>query len=278
MLDAIPFEYASPQAPLIVIEGTLGENPENAQIVVDTGACAPFPVFISTAEARHLGLSLSKDVTPGTTTAIGAEPQTYKTGTLSSVRIGPMTLQKAEVAVVPMIDEMNQHTGRPIAAIIGYQFLRNQRILIDYQKRKIDFTAPAGADGDALPFVLAANKPIILVQTMVNGTGPFTFEIDTGATVTSLSPETAKRAQVRQTGEGRLAGAAGAVTVSRADANIRVGPIAFDLKNVSVTSGLTGLSAAAGTRVDGILGLDYLYRTRLTIDYPQSKVWISPPR
>ncbi len=273
MLDAIPFEYVSPQAPLIAVEGRLGPKDKRSRIVVDTGATAPFAVFLSPEKARALGLSLSEEITPGATTAIGGGPQTYRTGTLPSVAIGPVRLAQTPVAVVPMIDEMSRQAGQPIGGIIGYQFLRNQRVSIDYGKRRIDLAAPTiGAGGT--PFALAARKPIILVETMVNGTGPFVFEIDTGATITSLSPETAQKAHVAATGEGTLGGAGGSVAVKRGDAQIKVGDIAFDLRNVTVTDSLAGISQAAGSPVDGILGLDYFYRTKLTIDYPASTVWI----
>ncbi|MEC4594260.1 aspartyl protease family protein [Nitrospirillum amazonense] len=281
MSGAIPFDYASQQAPLIVVEGQLGEQAEKGRIVVDTGATAPFPIFLSVSRAQRLHLPLSGDVTPESSTAIGGGPQTYREGELPAFSIGPVKLEHAKVAVLPMIDAMTRQVGTPIDGIVGYQFLRNYRFSIDYVAHQIDFAAAMGRDADALSFSLGLKKPLILVQATVNGTGPFTFEIDTGATVTTLSPEAAERAGVVATGDGVLGGAGGTVAVRRGDARVTLGPVSYDLRNLSISDRLSAISSATGSTVEGILGLDFLYRTRLTIDYPSAKVWIvgtSPSR
>ncbi|WP_044560066.1 aspartyl protease family protein [Azospirillum sp. B4] len=280
MVDAVPFDYASRQAPLIVVEGRLGEQSTKGRIVVDTGATAPFPIFLSVSRAQGLHLPLSGDITPDSSTAIGGGAQTYREGELSAFSIGPIKLEHAKVAVLPMIDAMTQQVGPPVDAIVGYQFLRGHRFSIDYSARQIDFAAPAGRDADALSFSLGQRKPLILVETTVNGAGPFIFEIDTGATVTTLSPDVAERTGVAITGEGTLGGAGGTVAIRRGDARVALGPVGYSLRNVSISDHLSAISSAAGSKVDGILGLDFLYRTKLTIDYPASKVWIvetSPP-
>ncbi|MDV6330967.1 pepsin/retropepsin-like aspartic protease family protein [Asticcacaulis sp. 201] len=278
MLDTLPFEYASAKAPLLVVKGQLGESRAPVSVVLDTGAGAPFSLFLSTKVAKSLSLALSDEIVPETSTAVGSKRQGYRTADLPFFSLGPVKLVHTPVAVLPMIDDMAGQIGRPVDAIIGYQFLRDRRFSINYPMRKIDLSASAPSEGEAIAFTLAAKKPIILVQAKVNGEGPFTFEIDTGATVTSLSPETAARAHITPTGEGVLGGAGGAVTVKRADANLAVGTVKFDLKNVTITDSLTGISTAAGSQIDGIVGLDYFYRTTLIIDYPNAKVWIALPK
>ena len=185
----VPFEYASVQAPLIVVEGRLGEATKKARIVIDTGATAPYAAYLSVSRGRALKLSLSDEKRPEASTAIGDATQAYREGELSNITIGPLQRKAARVAVMPMIDAMTQSVGKPVDAIIGYEFLRTYRFSIDYPSRQIDFAARAGPDEQALSFHLAQKKPLVLIQAMVNGRGPFTFEIDTGATVTSLSPD-----------------------------------------------------------------------------------------
>lgn len=270
----VPFEYASAQAPLIVVEGRLGEAAKKARIVLDTGATAPYAAFLSVSRAQALKLPLSDEKTPKGSTAIGDAAQTYREAELSDITIGPIKRKAARVAVMPMIDAMTQQVGKPVDAIIGYEFLRTYRFSIDYPARRIDFSAPAGPDAQALSFHLALKKPLVLVLAMVNGRGPFAFEIDTGATVTSLSPDVAERAGIVANGAGMLSGAGGTVAIRQGYARVSLGPVSYDLSHISISDHLSRISSAAGSQVDGIVGLDFLYRTRLTIDYPASKVWI----
>jgi predicted aspartyl protease len=276
MLDAVPFDYASPQAPLIVVEGRIGKDGRKANVVVDTGGTAPFEVAISEAVAKSQKLALSAEIAPPTTTAVGPARQTYRTGRLERFSLGPVTLGPVDVAVVPMIDRMEGQVGRRIDAIVGQHFLRARTISIDYAARTIDLEAPAGSAADALHFTPGRDKPLILVQARVNGAGPFTLEIDTGATGTTLSPEAAKQAGVEAKGQGVLGGAGGAVSVGFGEASVSFGPTTRQLPRVVISEAMTGISKAVGTPIDGILGFDFFAGAKLTIDYPRHELWLIP--
>lgn len=271
----IPFEFASQQAPLIVAQGKAGEGQEDATVVIDTGGTAPFPVFISTAMASRLRLAQSEEITPADTTAVGPERQRYRTARLDRFDLGPVTLGPTQIAVLPMIDEMSAHVGRRIDAIVGYTFLQDRIVSIDYAAQQVDLAASPGSNPQAISFTLAARKPMILVQASVNGVGPLTMEIDTGATATALSPSAAERAGIVTLGEGRQGGANGAIAVGVGQGTFAFGGVERALAPVAITEAMTPISAAAGTSIDGILGTDFFKGSRLVIDYPRRKLWLT---
>jgi hypothetical protein len=274
-MDAIPFEYASPQAPLIVLEARIGDGRDKAAVVLDTGGAAPFDVILGQAVAQRLGLSLGDEVTPPDTTAVGSRKQTYRVGKLTRFTLGPVALASIDVAVTPMVDQMGPQVGRRVDAIVGRHFLRTRTVSIDYVARRLDLDAKAGAEDAAIAFTEGRLKPLTLVRAMVNGQGPFTLEIDTGATGTTLSAEAAARAGVASRGEGALGGAGGSVSVGLGEATVTFGPVTRALPRVAISSAMDGISAATGTRIDGILGTDFFAGTRLTIDYPGKRLWLS---
>lgn len=272
---ALDFEFATPQVKLIVLKGVI-DGYGSASVVFDSGATAPFDVFISGAVAAHLTLPQSGEIAPPQTTAVGAQRQTYRTARLPGFNLGPVTLKDSAVAVVPMIDGMAAQVGRPVDAIVGQQFLKSRVFAIDYAARKIALRASPGDDATAIRFVLAPAKPLLLVHARINGRGPFTLQIDTGATGTSLSPDAASRADVTSVGAGVLGGAGGAVAVQVGQARVAFGPLERGLAAVAITEAMTKISAAAGTTIDGILGGDFYQDACLTIDYPGRRLWLGP--
>jgi hypothetical protein len=47
------------------------------------------------------------------------------------------------------------------------------------------------------------------------------------------------------------------------------------LAPVIISAELDRLSARHSTRIDGILGLDWMMRSRMTIDYPGQRMWVA---
>ncbi len=123
----------------------------------------------------------------------------------------------------------------------------------------------------SVPFRLASeDKPIILLEASVNGQGPFSFILDTGATVPILCLETAKKLGINPTsGKEDIGHAAGGqVQVSLVSlASIKIGEAEVrDLK--AAVMDLVNLKQAIGD-LDGVIGYTFLSRFRVTIDYPK---------
>ncbi|CAN5404515.1 hypothetical protein BH09PSE1_BH09PSE1_10990 [soil metagenome] len=272
---AITFQPASIHAPLMVVDGRVDPAGPVA-VVFDTGASAPFDVFLSPSLASRLSLPLSEEIAPPDTTAVGSARQTYRTARLDHFALGPVVLSQNTVAVVPMIDSMEAQVGRRVDAIVGHHLVRDRTIAIDYAARRIDLTATPGSGETAIPFTLAVRKPLTLVAVTINGFGPFQLEIDTGATGTTLSPDAAGRAGIQAAGRGRLGGAGGGVDVRLGQAILSFGPVSRTVA-VAISPAIDAIAASAGSPVDGILGGDFFAETCLTIDYPGSRLWLTAP-
>jgi hypothetical protein len=113
-------------------------------------------------------------------------------------------------------------------------------------------TTRAQDAGDTVGFQL--RDGVILVETTVNGKGPFTFVVDTGAGMTVLKPETA----------GKLGLGERIVEVD----SIAVGKAAAKKVKVAV--------AGVPDGCDGVLGYTFLSRFVSTIDYRAGTIRLAP--
>lgn len=112
------------------------------------------------------------------------------------------------------------------------------------------------------------DRYLILVQTRINGVGPFDFLLDTGTTRTVIDPDLARQLQAPVIGEVSLTG----VLQVRQDKLVR-------LKDVRLgEASLTGVGAAVdkltrqkmlASGIRGVLGEDFLSKFDVLIDYKQ---------
>jgi predicted aspartyl protease len=94
----------------------------------------------------------------------------------------------------------------------------------------------------------------LLVSAWVNGEGPFTFAVDTGAGATILSREVAARARVAMSGKrpvmiGGLSGAGGVASYEAAIRSLAVG----DEQNILPSKGLVIITERLAPGIDGVL-------------------------
>jgi predicted aspartyl protease len=140
--------------------------------------------------------------------------------------------------------------------------------------------APRGADlkrsiGKPVTFKLAKpDKPLIILETIVNEAGPFRFVLDTGASGTIISPELAKKLGIQPNkDEPRKGAGAGGVVEVRGAMVKSFGVGETKLENLTVgIMDLAGLRKAIETEIDGIIGYNFLVKFRVTIDYPKQTV------
>jgi len=103
---------------------------------------------------------------------------------------------------------------------------------------------------------------------MVNGSGPFSFLLDTGATRTVIDPELARQLQAPVVGEASLTG----ILHVRQDElvrleNVRLGVVSASGLGVIVDKLVRQKTLAPGIR--GVLGEDFLSGFDILIDYKQ---------
>ena len=109
----------------------------------------------------------------------------------------------------------------------------------------------------------------ILVKAMLNGAGPFTLLLDTGAAASVISEEVARLIGAPPVAQATVISPAGHAlrVVVRVD-RLQLGPITAEALLPTVVP----RSALAATGVDGLLGQDVLSGLRYTIDFPGSRI------
>lgn len=274
MSDAIPFDVISPDVPMLLVPAEADAG-EALTVVVDTGATPPFPLIVSEALAKRLGLELEATET-APVPAIGSRAPTLRKTRLPRFVMGPVTLTDAPAIATEAVDRLSASIGRPVDAIVGYAFLRDRTFSIDYAAKRIDFTADPGPGDAAVTFTLGPNKPVMVVSATVNGKGPFAMELDTGAMASSATPALADRVGIAARGGGTMMGPGGAVPVQYGLANIGFAGRIAEAQQFAISSAIERIAQETGAPVEGIIGARFFAGTRITISYPESKLWVEP--
>ncbi len=139
----------------------------------------------------------------------------------------------------------------------------------------------------SVPLVLLPAESIgnfLLIEVKWDRFGPYRFLIDTGSSVTLVTPALAKRYPGREplttpAPNVRVKGADGSVTeLPRASLRrLELGDARFEDVDVLVYD-CAPLSAHLGVRIDGVLGFPLFREIFLTLDYPGSRVVLQPAR
>lgn len=120
-----------------------------------------------------------------------------------------------------------------------------------------------------VPFrLVGGSQPLSVVPGRVNGVGPFTFALDTGAGQPVLAPEPAARLGLRIDQTKTATGAGGQIAVGLARTeSFAVGEAARRDVPVIVSGEIGRISTAVGTNLDGVVGYEFFRHYRLTLDY-----------
>jgi predicted aspartyl protease len=120
----IPIRLASPAKPLILVDvHANGSGP--FQFAIDTGTST---TAISPELAKQLGVE-SSPVGPGTT---GGAPVDFSAGSLQSFQLGGAKIDNVAVVIADFFNMLNAAIGAKLDGIVGYNFLRNYKVVIDY--------------------------------------------------------------------------------------------------------------------------------------------------
>ncbi|MGD9396769.1 MAG: retropepsin-like aspartic protease [Candidatus Thorarchaeota archaeon] len=116
---------------------------------------------------------------------------------------------------------------------------------------------------------------LVKVPVKVNGQGPFTFNLDTGASTTTITPQLAESLgiPIRQGDLHEARGIGGGIPVKYADAAIGVGSLEFEKDEVYVLD-VNALLKTTGGR-EGVLGYTTLKHCTMSLNYDKKRFKIS---
>ena len=275
MLAEVGFRLAGAENPLILIPAHVNDRGPY-EFILDTGAGMS---LLSPRVAGELGIEAT-----GSREGRGAAGRvTVSIARVDSLGIGEARSGPMPVGIAADVDRIGAAVGHRIDGDLGYDFLKTFRLTLDYRRRVIRLARGAyevAGAGSAIHgevrFRLAGPvKPLVLVPAFVNGAGPHAFVLDTGASATVLSPALAASLRIETVATGPMTGAGGLVqaTLGRV-ASLTVGSAALEDVAVMVADLLAELGRAAGTRLDGVLGYNFLRHFRVTLDYPNGVLWL----
>lgn len=120
----VPIRLASPAKPLILVDvHANGRGP--FQFAIDTGTST---TAITPELAKELGVSSS----PIAAAATGGAHVDVTAGALKSFQVGGARIDNMPVLVADFFSMLSQAIGVKLDGIIGYNFLRDYKVVIDY--------------------------------------------------------------------------------------------------------------------------------------------------
>ncbi|HEV2913197.1 MAG TPA: retroviral-like aspartic protease family protein [Pyrinomonadaceae bacterium] len=267
MLTEVNFRLAGGAQPLMLVP--VHVNGTGAyEFILDTGAGV---CLLSSELAGQLGVQAT-EMKEG---HVAGGRARVAIGSVESLAIGAAKVEDVQVAILDLND-LGTTIGAKIDGNIGFTYLKDFRITIDYKRLSLRLASGRHevVGQRALTetgFRLAApSKPLVLLQTVVDGQGPYEFALDTGASTTIISPGLAARLDMRgvpippiTTGGGHKAEASVGNLKS-----ISVGGSKLENFQVLIADIFETLNRATGASLDGIIGYNFLKEFIVTIDYP----------
>ena len=269
----IPLRFIRDGIPLVTLPAFINEVGP-LQFILDTGnATAPFIL------SRHLAEKLKIEANPSsefpTPSVVGTDPTELFAATADSISIGPIRRENVRVGVSKAMDQLSRAIGSEIDGNIGYPFLKDLRITLDYPRRILELTEsrPGAEDWKAFDFELGSPKPLIMMWAKANGSGPYRFALDTGAGSTIISNELAENLSLARGVEVPMHGAGGAVEgfVTQLS-SLEFGNVLLRDVNVVAADVFAALRSPVGGELDGIIGYNVMQQFRVTIDYPMKRM------
>jgi predicted aspartyl protease len=270
----IPFELADN---LVYVRARVNAS-EPLWFILDTGASA---TILNERVAKELGLRAGR-----------REKGTGTGGAIEVGMIDGVSLSMPGVAVSSQtvgafpLDTLAPVAGRPLGGVIGYDFIKEFVLEIDYAAGLLNLYEPAGYEyggaGEIVPVNLIERKPWVRATLVVSDRQSFegTFEIDTGGDgVMVVSTPFVKKHGLDDLIPNRRAANSGGAggTVSASDgrvAGVRLGK--FTLARPIVTLIQAKAGEYATEKFDGVIGGEFFRRFKMIIDYARRRVILEP--
>lgn len=270
----VDFRLAGGAQPLILVPVHVNDQGPY-DFILDTGAGTS---LLSSELSRALGIE-STETKEG---YVAGGPVKVPLGSVRSLAIGAARVDDVQVGIMDLAD-VGKAVGAKIDGDVGYNFLKDFRVTIDYGKKTLrlrrgSYEAVGAAALKEVAFTLESpSKPLVLVQVLINGRELYEFALDTGCSTTMISPTLAESLKLEDvpippitTGGGRQVEASIGNLPSLA-----VGDAVIRNLQVIIADSFTMLNEATGASFVGILGYNFLKEFAVTIDYPNERLGLS---
>jgi predicted aspartyl protease len=126
--------------------------------------------------------------------------------------------------------------------------------------------------------LVGGQNPLMLVPVCVDGRGPYQFILDTGASHCLLSQELSGTLGIQPEVEKQAMGAGGPVKIMFAHvSSMTVGSARRENVKVAITNEVQRIASAIQSKVDGVLGFEFLKDFILVIEYRECAFGLSLP-
>ena len=259
----IPFRLANEEHPLIIVSAAINDNGPY-DFLFDTGNGSPVAILLSPSFIEKSKMVIEDDK--------HAAKTEYQQLRIQRFQIGDLLYKNLTASIVDSLDAFGKQIGVALAGNVGFHFLKKWCVKIDYQKNMLTLSESKVSLSNSQPFENGANGAFILLQTEVNGAGPFRFLLDTGASSSVISPALAAKLDLQGTAIDALSvlGSQGAQMVTL-DTLKAAGEIQHGIE-AAVIDIFEYTSEAAGIQIDGIVGYSFLRNYSIVIDYPQQRL------
>lgn len=194
---------------------------------------------------------------------------------LASLTVGKETIESLPVSVTDL-SFLGRAMDAQVDGALGHSFLRHFAMTLNYATNALTLRRPVGGmsrplNEHEIAFRWAnAEDPLVVVSVFVNEKGPCDFALDTGASSTLISLELAAEFGLATEKISQLTAGGGNGTVSRVQlSSLAVGSARQENLAAAASDFLTQLNAELGSKLQGIVGHDFLRHYRVTIDYPR---------
>lgn len=232
------------------------------QFLFDTGCWAP---RISFEVSDHLNLERTdRDLTR-----------------LDTLRLSEVVFRDFDICVDDM-SIMSKRGRAQVDGITGFDLVKESIVIFDYRSHRFNmcksdqFSNRESLSSNPLPLTIANRYP--LTEVIVNGNGPYHFLVDTGSMGTNVSTEIAEHLNLVMEREVTIRGSrpndAQLVYESKVS-KMEVGEAMVSDIKVLVKS-CDANSAHAKTKVDGVIGYEFLKEFGVVMDYHLGELRLLP--
>jgi len=255
--NPVRFQLVGKSNPLILVPAFVDESGPH-EFLLDSGATRS---MLSQELASRLGIeqqSLDDAFGAGGSRQLGFV-------TIKSLRVGPAAQEGLTLGIADDLAAIGDALNVRVDGLIGFDFINNFRMTIDYRQQIIVFYSNLQNGGNHLPssdavrFELTPKEPLMLVATYINDRGPFQFVVDTAAGKSVIAQDLIERIGIAVQDRKAGMGFGGNFELARARLDsVRLSDIV--VRSLPVITGpfLDAISSSVGAKVDGVIGNDFL--------------------